>query len=1142
MKTLSHLLAALTLTLLVAASAAQDPYPFRAAFYPPPELGTAGFGKSVAMDGDYLAVGAPGGSGNVVVYRVSTRAIVATLREPGNAEFSFFGSALAVSGSRVVVGAPGTQEWGPGGASAYVYDVEGATPEAPVLTLRDPRPDGRYSRFGNAVAISGRRVVIGAFTERTDAGRIGSVYVYSLGSAAPATPVVVLNNPDSEARDCFGTSVAIWETTVVVGAAKKWNDPRATRGAVSVYELAGPNPTVPTRFYRDAVASYYHGGYGHSVAVSGHHVAVAGPRPEGVAIYDLRSPSPEPAALLALPGDWRGFMSSRVALSGSRLVAAGAGSAYVYELESAPLGVLVETLHHPRPERLPILSSVIAISGDRIVAAALQSRTASDRAAVYLFEPAGPPVFPEMGVEEAGTALTDGSSAVDLGGPTVSESSSRMLTITNSGDGSLSGVRFSVDGTDAASFGVTAAPSDRVPAHGRMNITVTFAPSSLGEKTAVLHIASNDADESPFDITLAGRGANQPPVLREDFVWSPTGSPVEIDVLANDRDPEGGSLTLMEYPAAYGDRVEVVTTPDGQRIRYTPITTDTRSWPFRYPYYVTDSAGAKRWQYFTVHFGEPRPIVTGGVGYGSPIREQTDAQTGTWTQRKLQHLGVPSLNGFGQLSFKSFYSSDSGPQQAIFGPKIPVVRESLAQLVSTGAPVPDEHGALLSGVVFRSFRTPLLNDRGHVAFLATIDNGSQAPTYRATGIWTNGASGALRLVAREGGVAAGVNLPGQVPSGAIFAKFKSVALSDSYVRSDEEPESPPGEAVAFVAQLAIGPAGVTEDDDLGLWIYESAFFANASLRLVLREGQMLAVGATPTRQVRTFTALTPQAGAPGHSRGLIPFGVLAQLKFTDDTEALVRVAGDGAIELLSETGGSVGGTDLTFRSFAMPTQNGRGAAAFVATLETPAETTAVIAVAESGESRVIAKTGDAAPGAGGASFAKLETVVIQDQERVAFLGTLAGVSPTKDSGIWMAEAPNGEPGSILKLVAREGEQAPGVPTGGRWASFESLAFPGGTAGPAFVAKLRVPPEGQPNPAGIDATNQRGLWAMDSAGVLQLVAREGTFRRGAGIIRKLTVLSHVSGSPAQLRSFADRELVILVTTDRGGESIMKILLP
>jgi hypothetical protein len=36
--------------------------------------------------------------------------------------------------------------------------------------------------------------------------------------------------------------------------------------------------------------------------------------------------------------------------------------------------------------------------------------------------------------------------------------------------------------------------------------TVTSAPSAAGSRTAAIHIASNDADENPFDITLAGSG------------------------------------------------------------------------------------------------------------------------------------------------------------------------------------------------------------------------------------------------------------------------------------------------------------------------------------------------------------------------------------------------------------------------------------------------------------------------------------------------------------------------------------------------------------------------------------------------------------------------------------------------------------
>ncbi|MGZ8939877.1 MAG: hypothetical protein ACXW32_11760, partial [Limisphaerales bacterium] len=63
-----------------------------------------------------------------------------------------------------------------------------------------------------------------------------------------------------------------------------------------------------------------------------------------------------------------------------------------------------------------------------------------------------------------------------------------------------------IDGADAASFVVTGNPTAPVTPGGNTTFTVRFAPTTIGTKTATLHIANNDTDENPFDITLTGVG------------------------------------------------------------------------------------------------------------------------------------------------------------------------------------------------------------------------------------------------------------------------------------------------------------------------------------------------------------------------------------------------------------------------------------------------------------------------------------------------------------------------------------------------------------------------------------------------------------------------------------------------------------
>ena len=114
---------------------------------------------------------------------------------------------------------------------------------------------------------------------------------------------------------------------------------------------------------------------------------------------------------------------------------------------------------------------------------------------------------PEIAVEQpAGTNLASGSSVVFPAVP--GANTSRTFTIKNSGYGTLTGLGITIDGPDAALFTVTANPTAPVAGpNGSTTFTVQFAHSTAGPRTATLHIASNDADENPFDLTLNGRDA-----------------------------------------------------------------------------------------------------------------------------------------------------------------------------------------------------------------------------------------------------------------------------------------------------------------------------------------------------------------------------------------------------------------------------------------------------------------------------------------------------------------------------------------------------------------------------------------------------------------------------------------------------------
>jgi subtilisin-like proprotein convertase family protein len=116
------------------------------------------------------------------------------------------------------------------------------------------------------------------------------------------------------------------------------------------------------------------------------------------------------------------------------------------------------------------------------------------------------PATPEIAVRASDNPLTDGGAGVDFGG--VLQGTNRTITfnVRNLGTGNLSGITPSIGGPDAARFEFSGPGAESIPPGGSTNFSVTFTPTSLGHSNATLHIASNDADEDPFDIPLTAAG------------------------------------------------------------------------------------------------------------------------------------------------------------------------------------------------------------------------------------------------------------------------------------------------------------------------------------------------------------------------------------------------------------------------------------------------------------------------------------------------------------------------------------------------------------------------------------------------------------------------------------------------------------
>ena len=208
------------------------------------------FGRSVAVDGDTIVVGADqddsrsNGQGYALVFvkpsggwRNATE--TARLRASNGAAGEYFGRSVSVDGNTIVVGAY-QDDVGAGSAFVFVRPTGGwaTASQTAKLTASDRAAN---DHFGASVAVDGDTIVVGADLDDDSGSNSGSAYVFvkpDVGAWASATQTAKLAASDRAAGDEFGGSVSVDGDTIVVGA--YWDDGNGANSG-SVYVFVRPS-------------------------------------------------------------------------------------------------------------------------------------------------------------------------------------------------------------------------------------------------------------------------------------------------------------------------------------------------------------------------------------------------------------------------------------------------------------------------------------------------------------------------------------------------------------------------------------------------------------------------------------------------------------------------------------------------------------------------------------------------------------------------------------------------------------------------------------------------------------------------------------------------------------------------------------
>jgi hypothetical protein len=417
-----------------------------------------------------------------------------------------------------------------------------------------------------------------------------------------------------------------------------------------------------------------------------------------------------------------------------------------------------------------------------------------------------------------------------------------------------------------------------------------------------------------------------------------------------------------------------------------------------------------------------------------------------------------------------------------------------------------------AGVLYSSFgeRPPAINNSGQVAFRGFLAGGG-ADSTNTIGIWSE-ANGPLELVARSGS-----QVP-SLPAGVTYFDIGYPFISDSgttaaqgfFQGSGVNTENNAGYITSFAGASSVlarkgdqapGMAsGVTfrergepllnSDGKLafnmttlansGIWSEATGTLSPVALSGMQAPGLPIGTnfgsfgiitdgGFNTAGQIVFSNAITPRGG---------PFGIWTA---KDGSTILVAVSGQQAAGLPAGTT-LLGGGGPSLNSAGQILYSGRFSDG-----DSDLSNDYGVWLFDNGSTELIVRSGGQAPGLpAGITMQGLSGSALSEQGHIMITGTLAGAGVTTENSVALWKRDNA---GLIHLLAREGEQAVGLPAGftyGKAAPESTIISSNRTINSmgnvAFHLLYNSTPSG--------SSARSGIWAQDINGNLQLIAAVG----------------------------------------------------
>ncbi len=249
------------------------------------------FGSAVAISGSTIAVGAPredlpgAGSGCAYVYTVGASSVDLQQRiciDNVTASNQAFGRSLSLDGDTLAVGAPFTSNPGLSNnfGRVFVYTRSGST-WTKQQEIVDAAPPATSDDFGNQVILRGDAVVIGSRRQVTSA-HVSYVAIATRSGSTWSIVQRILEPPGTSlpaAAGEFGLALAWSGSTLAIGAGRHGSENGSTgNGRVYLYDGApGSFALATTLLQADGTITSFSSRFGAALALNGDRLLVAAP-------------------------------------------------------------------------------------------------------------------------------------------------------------------------------------------------------------------------------------------------------------------------------------------------------------------------------------------------------------------------------------------------------------------------------------------------------------------------------------------------------------------------------------------------------------------------------------------------------------------------------------------------------------------------------------------------------------------------------------------------------------------------------------------------------------------------------------------------------------------------------------------------